>query len=638
MSFVATPNRRKRWYHLLTIGQKKLIVICSICAVILVSICTVLGVYGYRAWQFDLKRVSAGLSSSMLYDSSNQPIAAIADDADALVSRQELPQNLVNAFVAREDENFFEHDGIVLTSVLRSVIRNISSMRYEQGASTITMQLTRNVFELSGKSMDRKLLEAMLALRIEHRFDKYTILEQYLSRIYYGQNCYGIKAAARCYFGKEVKDLDLVECATLAGLVRAPSLYNPVRSMEKARKVKAETLQRMLECEMITQEQYNEAAAAPIVLKKGVLPSEIPSSYAVMWARRELDELGGDVPEHSGGISVVSSLNLPVQQYVEQAVEKALTAIEQPGSYPEAWLAGLSPEEALNTRAAFAKLKRPKDLKVRGENNDLKGLLQCCVLVVDARRNHRGKVLAVVGGRSAADGRDRWQETVRPGRVAAPFLFCCACMPGEDDSHIVASSTEITGRRLGYDVVRSFYDSLKLPVVFPGREQELYLYNGLFQIRRLDLARLLFCLQNEGWGYRLSMVNTIWNSNQQAIYNYEPEKSPEYICRQSATAVSELPPFKVTEGSPVTLNESLPEGGGQWAMVFRQRGVCAFVWMGYDDAASPQAAAPELRPLLSRAASRLAREIFDKARAELRAQQKAAAVQKAAAATPQKSS
>lgn len=638
MSFVATPNRRKRWYHLLTIGQKKLIIICSIFAVILVSICTVLGVYGYRAWQFDLNRVSDGLNSSTLYDSSNKPIAAIADDADSLVSRQELPQNLVNAFVAREDENFFEHDGIVLTSVLRSVIRNISSMRYEQGASTITMQLTRNVFELSGKSMDRKLLEAMLALRIEHRFDKYTILEQYLSRIYYGQNCYGIKAAARCYFGKDVKELDLVECATLAGLVRAPSLYNPVRSMDKARKVKEETLQRMLECEMITQEQYNEAAAAPIVLKKGVLPTEIPSSYAVMWARRELEELGSDVPEHSGGISVVSSLNLPVQQYVEQAVEKALTAVEQPGSYPEAWLAGMTPEAAQSTRAAFAKLPRPKNLKVRGENNDLEGLLQCCVLVVDARRNHRGKVLAMVGGRSVADGRDRWQEKVRPGRVMAPFLFCCACMPGADDTHIVASSTEITGRRLGYDVVRSFYDSLKLPVAFPSREQELYLYNGLFQIRRLDLARLLFCLQNEGWGYRLSMVNTIWNSNQQAIYNYEPEKSPEYICRQSATAVSELPPFKVTEGEPVTLNERLPEGGGQWAMVFRQRGVCTFVWMGYDDASSPLASAPELRLLLSRAASKLAREIFDKARAELRAQQKAAAMQKAAAATPQKSS
>ena len=625
MSYAATPNRRKHWYHLLSIGQKKLIIICSVLAVLLLTVFTVLGVYGYRAMQFDLNQVSAGLNSSMLYDSANSPIASIAEDADSFVSRDDLPQNLVNAFVAREDENFFEHDGIVLTSVLRSVIRNIISMRYEQGASTITMQLTRNVFELSGKSMDRKMLEAMLALRIEHRFDKHTILEQYLSRIYYGQNCYGIKAAARHYFGKAVRDLDLVECATLAGLVRAPSLYNPVRSMDKARAVKNETLQRMLECEMITQEQFNEAAAAPIILKRGSVSAESGSSYAVMWTRRELDEMGSEVPEHSGGISVVSSLNLPLQQYVEQAVEKALTAVEQPGVYPEAWLAGMESEAAESTRAAFAKMRRPEGLKVRGENNDLKDLLQCCVLVVDARRNQRGKVLAMVGGRSAVDGRDRWQDKLRPGRAAAPFLFCCACMPGGDDMHIVARSTEITGRRLGYDVVRAFYDSLKLPVELPGREQELYLYNGLFQIRRVDLARLLFSLQNEGRGYRLSMVNTIWNSNRQMIYNYEPEKSPEYIRREGATAVSSLPPFHITEGEPVTMNETLPEGSGQWAMAFRSRSVCTFVWMGFDDATNPLASARELRPLLSRAASRLAREVFDKARAELRARQKAAA-------------
>lgn len=624
MSYVSTPNRRKRWYRLLTIEQKKLVILGSLFAVLLLVMCTVLGIYGYRAMQYDLDRVSSGLNSSMLYDSENRPIAAIADEGHAFVSRAELPQHLVNAFVAREDENFFEHDGVVLTSVVRSVIRNIMSMRYEQGASTITMQLTRNVFELTGKSMDRKLLEAMLAFRIEYRFDKDTILEQYLSRIFYGQNCYGIRAAARYYFGKQVKDLDLVESATLAGLVRAPSLFNPVRSMDKARKVKAETLQRMLECGMISQEECNEATASPIVLNRGSAAADATiSSYAAMWSRHELDEMGDELPEHSGGIAVVSSLILPLQQYMEQAVEKALTAIEQPGIYPEAWVEGMAEEDAAAARTAFAKLRRPEGMKVRGENNDMEGLLQCCVLVVDARRNHRGKVLAMVGGRSAADGRDRWQDKLRPGRAAAPFVFCCACLPGGEGMHIVARSAEITGRQLGYDVVRSFYETLKLPVTLPTRDNELYLYNGLFQMRRLDLARLLFCLQNEGRGYRLSMVNDIWNSNRQLIYHYEPDKSPEYIRRESARTVADLPPFRVTEGQPVTMSERLPEGGGHWTMVFRSQSVCTFVWMGYDDPANPLASARELRPLLSRASMNLAHEVFNKARAELRARQAA---------------
>ncbi len=622
MSFVSTPNRRKRWYRLLSIGQKKLIIICFFFAIVLLAVLTILGVYGYRAMQYDMSRVGAGLNRSMLFDADNRQIASLADESRNIVSRNELPQHLVNAFVAREDENFFEHEGIVISSVLRSIIRNISAMRYEQGASTITMQLTRNVFELTGKSLDRKLLEAMLALRIERQYDKYAILEQYLSRIFYGQNCYGIRAAALHYFGKQVRDLDLVESATLAGLVRAPSLFNPVRSMDRARRVKAETLQRMLECGMISESECKEATAAPIVLKQGVETADTASSYAVMWARRELEEMGDEMPEHSGGIAVVSSMILPLQQYVEQAVELALSSVEQPGCFPDAWLTGKSPEEAEAVKNSYAKLKRPVGMKIRGQNNDLAGLLQSCVLVVDSRRNQRGKVLALVGGRSAADGRDRWQEKLRPGRAAAPFLFCCACLPGGEDMHIVARSTEVTGQRLGYDVVRSFYDSLKLPVVFPAREQELFLYNGLFPLRRLDLARLLFCLQNEGRGYRLSMVNDVWNSTRKLIYHYEPEKSPEYIRRESARTVAELPPFKVTEGEPVIMNEMLPEGHGQWAMVYRPFSVCVFVWMGYDDAANPMASARELRPLLSRAALNLAREVFEQARAELRAQQK----------------
>ena len=629
MYYSPTPNRRKSWYRLLSIGQKKLVILGSVLGVFLLGAAGMLGYYAYRASQFDLKQVCDGVNASSLYDSGNELIAYISEEESRFVSRDELPKHLVNAFVAREDDEFFEHGGVVFSSVLRSVLRNLQSMRYQQGASTITMQLTRNVYELSGKSMDRKLLEMMLAQRIERHYDKYTILEQYLSRIFYGQNCYGIKAAARHYFGKSVKELNLVECATLAGLVRAPSWYNPVASMDKAVRVKNETLQRMLECEMITQEECNVATAAPIVLRSRNSEVDICTSYPVMWARHELQEMGDEIPEHSGGILVVSSLHLPLQKYLETAVERALSAVEKTGEYPEAWLVGMTPQEAETTRTAFARMKRPEGFKVRGENNDLKGILQCCVMVVDARRDHSGKVLAFVGGRSAVDGRDRWLDKSRPGRVAAPFLFCCACMPGGDDMHIVARSTEVTGRRMGYDVVSSFYKSLKLPIELPSAEQELYLYNGLFQMRRLDLARLLFCLLNEGRGYRLSMVNTIWNNNRQLIYNYEPEKSPELFRRESAGAVATLPPFQQAEGEPIVLNEMLPEGNGYWSMVFRKRGVCTFVWMGFDDPNHPHAAARELRPLMARASSRLAREIYEKARAEIRAAQEAKKAEKA---------
>ena len=139
MFYSPTPNRRKSWYCLLSIGQKKLIIIGFFMGVLLAAFIGILSIYAYRAMQYDLDKVSQGLGSSVLYDSENSPMASLSENTPSFASRDELPRHLVNAFVAREDEKFFEHSGVVFTSVLRSVVRNIMSMRYEQGASTITM-------------------------------------------------------------------------------------------------------------------------------------------------------------------------------------------------------------------------------------------------------------------------------------------------------------------------------------------------------------------------------------------------------------------------------------------------------------------------------------------------------------------
>lgn len=624
MFYSKAENRRKRWYRLLTIGQKKLLVLGVVFGLAAAAFLSALVFYTARAVQYDLNAVVAAPGSSMLYDANNRPIASLSGEDNAPLVWSELPEHLVHAFVAREDEGYFEHNGVVLSSVLRSVLRNMSSMRYEQGASTITMQLTRNVYELHDKSLDRKLVEALLAQRIERRYDKQTILMQYLSRIYFGQNCDGIRAAARRYFNKEVRQLDLVESATLAGLVRGPSIYNPERSMERAMRVKAETLDRMEDCGFISAEQCAEAKAAPIVLHHEDGARFGVSTYASMWAQNELDELTATVTNEQAttGVSVVTNLNLAIQQLIEHASERALCAVENPARYPETWDALAADESAAEEqKKAFMKLRRPKELKVRGEDNDFKDLLQACVLVVDTRRNNKGNVLALTAGRSAADGTDRWQGMLQPGRAAAPMLFCCACMPGRDDRHIVARDTEVTGRSLGYEPVRSFYDSLKLEhCTLPDSEHADDLYNGLFPMRRIDLANLHFRLQNQGRGYRLSLINTIWNRHQVPIYRYEADKAPEYIRRETADAVAGLSPFIVQEGEPVVLSEALAGHTGYWVMIYRPKAVCVFVWMGMDDPNSAVAAAPEWRALLPKAAGNLAREIFNGSRAILRAQ------------------
>lgn len=621
---VQGDNRRKRWYSLLGIGQKKLICLLVILGGIFLGCVSVVAIYSYRAMQYDLQRVVAHSGAGVLYDSEHRPISSLSlGGSEQPLTWAEVPQNLINAFVAREDENYFDHKGVVLSSIIRSVLRNMTAMSYEQGASTITMQLTRNVYELRDKSMDRKLLEVMLAQRIERHYDKQTIMLQYLSRIYYGQSCYGIREAARRYFGKQVSDLTLAECAMLAGVVRAPSLFNPVTSMKSAMEVKKETLLRMLECEMISEAECQAAIQEPIKLATMRSAAAESSSYAAMWAHHELEELQSEMEDNSGGLAVVSNLTLPLQQYMEQAVEKALTAVERPEAYPERWFEvdKAAGTDAEGRRASFVKMRRPKSMKVRGADNDLRGLLQCCALVVDTRNSMRGNVLAVVSGRSAVDGKDRWLSKVMPGRVAAPLVFGCACLPGAEDLHIVARSAEVTGKSMGYDVVRSFIDSLKLNLDLPKREHESDLYNGIFWMRKLDLARLLFSLQNQGRGYRLNLINSVWSQTNKMLYRYESEKAPEYIRRESAVSVAVLPPFNAPEGLPVTLNETLPAHTGQLAMVYRNKAACVFVWMGFDDTKSEVAQAREMRPLLTRAAMNLARELFEQTRAEMRAQQ-----------------
>lgn len=619
MYYSQGENRRKRWYHLLSIGHTKLLVLAGLLVFALITVLTVLLTYTVRAMKYDLDRVVSGGSVSTLYDCENKPVATLSDEDVLPVRWEELPRNLVNAFVAREDEQFFEHGGVVYSSVLRSVLRNVASLSYEQGASTITMQLTRNVYEMSEKTMDRKLLEAMLAQRIEGEYDKQTILTQYLNRIYFGQNCYGIASAAKRYFGKHVMELNLVECATLAGLVRAPSLCNPVTDMDNAMGVKRETLGRMLQMNFITQEEHDNAVEEPIVLADSSVAERPVASYITMWARRELDEMRDDLGDNVGGIRVVTNLDLNLQQRVEQAMERALVAVEKPNAFPDEWLPILNenPEEAQRLRKFYEGIKRPADMKVR-DGNDLKDVLQCCVLVVDSRRNNRGRVLAQVCGRSAVDGLDRWQEMCHPGNAAAPLLFVSACLPGGDDTHIVAGKADVTGQSLGYDVVSSLYKKLGLRMELPSREKEMALYRGEFNISRLDLARALFDIQNQGNGYLFKLVNRVWSRGDNLIYTHSPEKSHEFIRREAASAVAKIPPFELTDGDLSVLNETLPNNHGTFCMVFNEKGVAVFVWMGFDNPALlPQGT--RMAALMKRASYCLAKELHTEARSILRA-------------------
>lgn len=623
MFYTPSHNRRKHWYHVLSIEKKMLWMPVGFCLFALVAVVALLIIYAIRAMDYNMNLVGQSLPGNILYDQAGKVVTPLSSRDNAPITWADLPQELIDAFIAREDDHFFEHGGVVYSALLRSAFNNIAAMSYKQGASTITMQLTRHVFELRGKTLDRKLLEIVLAQRIENQYDKKTILCQYLSRIYFGQNCYGLREAARFYFGKAVRELTLPECAMLAGIVRAPSLYNPVRNPELADRARRETLLRMRDLGFITPEQYTEAQRAPIPTKPrgSIVSSTANQNYPAMWANAELDNLDVVQAERSQGMAVLSHLHLPLQQYLERALAAALRVVEAPApKLPADWdnMPGAEPNEL--QPKLFATAERPSGLRTNAQGKLRPGelRLQACALAIDSRLNHRGHILAIAGGRSAADAQNRWLTSVEPGRVAAPLVFCSACLPGGNSHHIVAHSARVTGSRLGYDAVHSFIAGLKLGEL-PDKQHENDLYDGLFPVRMIDLARTLFSLQNMGQGYDLRLINSIWSHGQHLIYTADLTKRAEYIRRESAVAVSHLPPFHYREGTPIVLNEELPGNKGQWSMVCNDRGVAVFVWMGVEDASGHTCETPsQLRKLISQASLALARQLHTHARNLLR--------------------
>ena len=205
----------------------------------------------------------------------------------------EIPEPLVKAFLAAEDDRFFEHPGIDYQSLLRAAYQLVMTGERRQGGSTITMQVARNFYLSSEKTFARKLNEIILALRIERELAKPEILELYLNKIYLGHRAYGVGAAAQIYYGKSVHELDLAEMAMIAGLPKAPSRFNPIASPERALLRRNYILGRMRDLGYIPQEAYAEAIARPESARAQLAPVEVDAPFVAEMARSEMVERFG---------------------------------------------------------------------------------------------------------------------------------------------------------------------------------------------------------------------------------------------------------------------------------------------------------------------------------------------------------
>jgi len=250
-------------------------------------------------------------------------ISEIGERRRVLVTYDEVPAHVVNAFVAAEDQRFWEHPGIDYRGILRALFQLVSTGNIESGGSTLTQQLARSYFLSLDQTGERKFKEASLAVHIESEFSKEQIMALFLNKMFFGQRAYGVAAAAQVYFNKPLKDINVAEAATLAGVLPAPSRYNPARSAANAKMRRAYVLGRMSDIGYIDQKAYDEAMALPVESRMHGAAIELNAPYVAEMVRRDMLSRFGEAT-YTAGYQVVTTLDSRMQNAANYALRNGL--------------------------------------------------------------------------------------------------------------------------------------------------------------------------------------------------------------------------------------------------------------------------------------------------------------------------
>ena len=275
------------------------------------AIMVILGAYLYYTPQLpsvkELQNIQLKLPIRV-YSREDKLIAEFGQYRRRLVKINEIPQSVIDAFVAIEDVRFYEHQGVDLRSIARAVVVAVKKQQLTQGASTITMQLARNYFLTPEKTLSRKIKEIFLAIKIENNFTKADILELYLNKIFLGKHAYGIGAAAEVYYGKKLNQLTLAQTAMIAGLPKAPTKYNPINNPRRAKQRRDYILRKMWEQHYINANEYNYAINEHVTAKIHATEIETYAPYMAEMVRAEAMRRYGD-EAYKLGLNIYTTLN-----------------------------------------------------------------------------------------------------------------------------------------------------------------------------------------------------------------------------------------------------------------------------------------------------------------------------------------
>jgi len=367
--------------------------------------------YRERAYTYDLDRINDLEIPSVIVDRNNKEIGRIFVQNRSVIPISEVPSIFIEALKAGEDQRFETHDGIDYIGVVRAQYLNWKAGRRTQGASTLTQQLARNAFELEAErekrketDMERKMVEAFLAQRIEKRYEKKEILEFYVNRVFFGSGYYGIRSASLGYFGKEPKDLTPLESAAIVGCIKSPSNLSPVNNPAGNRKSRNLVLGRMADSGAITGREASNLAGQ--ILKLNPKPLQRGTSHLYERVADEIRRVLGEDALATGGFRIHTSIDADVQKALETSL---LASLERAEAHP-----------------GYANQKRADYKKSSGIAPEY---LQGAGLMVD---HANGEILAHVGGRDYEDAPfDVIEQGRRPlGTAFLPFLYAAGLQQG----------------------------------------------------------------------------------------------------------------------------------------------------------------------------------------------------------------
>lgn len=515
------------------------------------------------------------------YSNDDEVIKTFTAFTFSKVELENIPDNLQKAIIATEDKNFYKHKGYDVSGLARSTFVNVLSGHVVQGASTITQQLARILFLSNEKTFTRKIKELIVAVRIEKTIPKSKILEMYLNNVYLGSGAYGVEGASQIYFNKHLKQLTLAECALLAGLPQAPSVYSPFHDKDLAIERRNQVLKRMYRMRFITKSEYESAKEEKLHLNP--LPEIYTlnkAPYFCDYVMKELEKLGFDEVEISqGGYKVITTLDYKAQQKTNEAIIKTMNAWGLTGDKRQAALFSFSPID--------------------------------------------GRILAYAGGKDYSQSQfDRVTQAIRPpGSAFKPFIYAAAIEKGLgpndllDDSPfragdwspknyhnkyrgkipayraLMVSSNVCAARLIQSTGVRSVIQMARVLGISTPLEYDYTIALGSNGVKLYEMTRAYGAFANGGYKVEPYSVERVETSRGQIVYQAPKTKIAKVMDANTAAVLTAMLKTVIKSGTGTAADIKKP-AAGKTGTTDDYRDACFIgytpdivtgVWVGNDD-------------------------------------------------------